>query len=351
MAKKNNTISSAGGRGNTLLLLMLAVLALLLFVIVVFFARKALATDTYYELAPADDTGNGGSAALAKQLITPDMLVPVTTRAGSKPANAIDISVIEQGGIRAKYYLPPGEVITTGNSGPADNTLHKKLLAAKADEMAGKNGGEKIEQDEYENWVLTTISVDADNAMGGRIGADDYFDMLVVGDTGAVYPFINIKAIDATISLGGASSAQAAETSEAYEGQTQQYVLKVTPNQAAMIQYIMNRAEGSVQLLLNDKSDVLVSDAGDKKVAETGGVNKYDGYGTINGLDKKPCSVNLEDEEYSCDKLNSGGGTGIISDEILSNRAREVEARNQASGIENNENEDENNNTSNIRSE
>lgn len=339
MAKKNNTISASGGRGNTLLLLMLGVLAVLLFIIVVVFARKALATETYYELAPADENGMGGTAVLAKQLITPDMLVPVTTRAGSKPANAIDISEIETGMVRAKYYLPPGEVITKGNAGAADNTLHNKLLAAKYDEMSGKNGGEKIEQDEYENWVLTSISVDADNAMGGRIGANDYFDMLVVGETGAVYPFINIKAIDATVSLDGASSAQAAETSEAHEGQTQQYVLKVTPNQAAMIQYIMNVSGGgsAVQLLLNDKSDVLISDAGDRKVAETGGVNKYDGYGKIPGIEST-CSVNLEDEDYPCDKLNSGSGTGIISDEILSNRAREVAARNQASG-----NSDENN--------
>ena len=75
---------------------------------------------------------------------------------------------------------------------------------------------------------------------------------------GAFYPFINVKALDTTVDLSNASSSDAVDTEEAHAGQTTQYTVGLTPDNAAKLQSIMSQYNGNIKLVLSNG----VSEAG-----------------------------------------------------------------------------------------
>ena len=265
--KKKPTIKNkVGARNSGVLIGTIAIGAIMLFGVLVVVAQKMMATEVYYQVT---------QDVLPRQTITANMVEDISTKKGTAPATAITLSDIQSGAAQAKYALSPGEVLTYGNVGAAGDSLHDNLLHEKEKDLAAileKDGN----PEDYENWVLTSFSVGADSAIGGRITPGSYFDMMVIDSTGAYYPFINLRAIDTTVSLSGASSSNAANTEEAYAGQTSQYVVQLSPNDAARLQWFVSNFGNSVKLVLNDKSDVKSDGTENTPVAE--GANKYGGF-------------------------------------------------------------------------
>lgn len=264
-SKTTSKSTSLGVRNNRVLITIIAVTAILLTAFFAYVANKALQTEVYYELK---------EPVLAKQTITPDMTQEVVTKKGTAPTTAISQADLQSGKAQSKFPMGANEVLTYGNVGSADDNLHDSLLKRKEQDMAKLLKDGKTPKD-YENWVLTSFSVGADNAVGGRITPGSYFDIMVITENGAFYPFINVRAIDTTVSLDGASSSSAADSSEAYAGQTSQYVVKLTPFEAARLQWFVNTF-GNIKLVLNDKSDV--KSDGSKQEASGEGANSYGGF-------------------------------------------------------------------------
>src|SRR5699024_9281756 len=241
--KKKPTIKNkVGARNSGVLIGTIAIGAIMLFGVLVVVAQKMMATEVYYQVT---------QDVLPRQTITANMVEDISTKKGTAPATAITLSDIQSGAAQAKYALSPGEVLTYGNVGAAGDSLHDNLLHEKEKDLAAileKDGN----PEDYENWVLTSFSV------------------------GAYYPFINLRAIDTSVSLSGASSSNAANTEEAYAGQTSQYVVQLSPNDAARLQWFVSNFGNSVKLVLNDKSDVKSDGTENTPVAE--GANKYGGF-------------------------------------------------------------------------
>lgn len=224
MAKKNGSGSVL--RNNKIILAGIALLLVFVFIGFLTFLKSFYQTETYYVL---NDTQ--GEVIPARTIITPDMLSPLVIAAETAPPNALDISEVD--GITTKYALKPGDILTDSNAGKVNDIY---------------NGVP-------DSWVITNFSVGADDAVGGRIHAGDYFDVMVADENEAFYPFINVLALDTTVSLSGASSANAADTAEAYAGQTSQYVVAMSPENAAKLQQVNNKYKGKVKLLLAPKQN------------------------------------------------------------------------------------------------
>jgi hypothetical protein len=159
------------------------------------------------------------------------MLSPLVIAKDTAPPNALDISQID--GVTTKFALKPGDVLTESNAGQVNDIY---------------NGVP-------DNWVITSFGVGADNAVGGRIHVGDYFDVMVAEDDGSFYPFINVLALDTTISLEAATNANAANTAEAYAGQTSQYVVAMAPGDAAKLQSIAKKYKQELRLVLSPKQN------------------------------------------------------------------------------------------------
>lgn len=224
MAKKNGSGSVL--RNNKIILAGIALLLVFVFIGFLTFLKSFYQTETYYVLNDSQ-----GPVIPARTVITPDMLSPLVIAAETAPPNALDISEID--GITTKHALNPGDILTASNAGVVNDIY---------------NGVP-------DNWVITNFSVGADDAVGGRIRAGDYFDVLVADENEAFYPFINVLALDTTIDLSTASSANAADTAEAYAGQTSQYVVSMSPENAALLQQLAIKHKGEMKLLLSPKQN------------------------------------------------------------------------------------------------
>lgn len=264
--KKPSTKNKVGARNSGLLIAVIAIIAISLFGVFVFVAQKFMATEVYYQL---------NQPVLARQAITADMVKEISTKQGTSPSTAISLADIQSGAAQSKYPLSANEVLTYGNVGASGDNLHDSLLRDKEEDIASILEDNGTPED-YENWVLTSFSVGADSAIGGRITPGSYFDMMVIDSTGAYYPFINLRAVDTTVSLSSASSSNAANTDEAYSGQTSQYVVQLSPNDAARLQWFVSNFGGSIKLVLNDKSDINPDGSAADPVA--GGANEYGGF-------------------------------------------------------------------------
>lgn len=312
-------LKSGSGRGNKFLITAIGIVAVAVFGLLFFFISRVLATDTYYQL---------NTDVLAKQPIDETMVNKVSTKKGTAPTNAVTLADIQSGGMVSKYPLPAYEVLTTGNAGAATDTLYDLLIAEKESTMKEM----ELTEEEYDNWVMTSFSVDASNAVDGRISVGDYFDIMVVTDNGAWYPFINVKAIDTTVSLDNASSSQAVDSSEAYSGQTTRYTVRVAPDEAAKLQWIMTNYD-NVKLLLNSKSDVVVQEGEKVAKALAGGTRKYNGFG-VGSLEKRAgddimrtISLNIVDDNYPSiigDSESTANRLGEIAAESSSSRQEEA---------------------------
>lgn len=224
MAKKNGSGSVL--RNNKIILAGIALLLVFVFIGFLTFLKSFYQTETYYVLNDSQ-----GATIPARTVITPDMLSPLVIAKDTAPPNALDISQVD--GITTKYALKPGDVLTSTNAG-AVNDIYNGVP---------------------DNWVITSFGVPADNAVGGRIHVGDYFDVMVAEETGSFYPFVNVLALDTTVSLDSATNANAANTAEAYAGQTSQYVVAMAPGDAARLQAITAKYKTNLKLVLSPKQN------------------------------------------------------------------------------------------------
>lgn len=181
-------------------------------------------TQTYYVLKADVPT---------RTQITADMMTPVTTSKGTAPKAAKSLSEAQSGTLYTKYPLTQGDILTNSNVGPFED----------------------ISTGVPDNWVITSFNVPADNAVQGRIKRGYYFDMMVSTTTGSSYPFVNVLALDTSVSLSNASSNNAADSEEAKAGQTSVYVVGMPPQDAARLQQIMKKYNNGVQLLLSPRQN------------------------------------------------------------------------------------------------
>jgi hypothetical protein len=222
MAKKS--IAGSGLRSNKLIFGIIVILVLLVFAGSLTFLKNIYQTETYYVL---------NQDVATRTQITTDMLSPVVTQAGTAPQSALGISDVQSGDLYSQYPLSSGDIITPSNV----------------------SGFEDISVGIPDTWVVTNFSVNADNAVGGRIKRGTYFDILVNGDNGSFYPFVNVLALDTTVSLSNASSSNAADTSEAHDGQTTQYVVGMPPADAARLQNLVKVYGTSLNLVLSPRAN------------------------------------------------------------------------------------------------
>lgn len=214
------------GMNNWLLIGIIIAIALTLFVVVTLAALKFFQTETYYVLNTDVPT---------RTQVTSEMLSPVTTSEGTAPKAAIGIGEVQSGEVYTQYPLVAGDILTASNVGSRSD----------------------ISNGIPDSWVVTNLSVSADNAVGGRIQRGTYFDIMVTDANGSSYPFVNVLALDTTVDLSDASSSDAAETEEAHAGQTTQYVVGMSPQDAARLQHVIQQygGNGGIRLVLSPRQN------------------------------------------------------------------------------------------------
>lgn len=227
MAKRNRSGSSLLAN-NRIIFGGVAVLLIIVFVGALTLLKSTVQTETYYVL-----NDELGETIPARTLVTEEMLSPMVIAADTAPPTALSIDEIMENYVYTKYALNPGDILTSSNAGDVDDIY---------------NGVP-------DNWVITNFSVDADSAVGGRIRAGTYFDMMIATDSGSFYPFINVLTLDATVDLSSASSAAAAESSEAYEGQTSQYVVAMSPQDAGRLHNLVRTYPDAIKLVLSPQQN------------------------------------------------------------------------------------------------
>lgn len=223
MAKSKST------KGAGLIILLIIAASVAAFILSMTWLQSLAKTSTYYVLL--DDVP-------AKTMIFPDMLHPVVTSEDTEPMNAITLEEVEE----SIEYGPP--LITQIPLEAGDPIVYSVV-----------SGYKDLSVYIPDSWVLTSFGVPADNAVGGRIRAGYYFDMLVTIDDRTYYPFVNMLALDTTISMDDVSSSDAVDTGEAYEGQTSQYVIGMPPGDAARLQNLMVDYEDTVRLVLSPREN------------------------------------------------------------------------------------------------
>lgn len=235
MAKKN--ASSGLLRNGKLIWLGIAFLLILVFVGSLSLLRGVFQTETYYVLK--QDVPN-------RTLITMDMLEPVVTSVGTSPGGAPEMTQEERDAERAA-------ILTAVQS----DSVYAQFPLVAGDILSPSNVGglNDISVGVPDSWVITSFSVNADNAVGGRIQRGYYFDMLVVGDNGAYYPFVNMLVLDTSVSLDSASSADAVESEEANDGQTSQYTVGLNPENAAKLHKIVADNGGNIKMVLSPRQN------------------------------------------------------------------------------------------------
>lgn len=222
MATKS--VKKKSGGNNRFLIFAIVLVAVLVFVTFATFAQKIFQTETYYVLNQDVPT---------RTQITTEMMSPVTTSEGTAPEAAIGLEEIQTGNVYTQHPLIAGDILTMSSVG----TL------------------EDISVGVPDTWVITNFSVGADDAVGGRIQRGTYFDLMVATQEGSFYPFVNVLALDTTVDLSGASSADAADTEEAHAGQTTQYVVGMSPENAAKLQTLVKQYSGSLKLVLSPRAN------------------------------------------------------------------------------------------------
>lgn len=217
MAKK------PGMKNNTVLWGVAVVLGLAVAGVVVALFLNLVQTETYYVLK--EDVPSRAE-------VTPEMLEPVTVSKGGAPQAAIGISEVQSGGVYTSHPLLAGDILTNSNVG----------------------GREDVSVGVPDNWVVTAFSVSPESAVGGRIQRGYYFDMLVTDESGGFYPFVNVLALDTSVDV--ANSADSTENGGNAATQTSnQYVVGMSPENAAKLQQIMDTYGSKVKLVLSPRQN------------------------------------------------------------------------------------------------
>ena len=217
-------MSSGILRNNKLVILAIACIMVAVFVGSLSFLKNVYQTENYYVL---------NQSVSARSQISPDMLVQVTTSKGTAPSNALAPADVQSGLVFSRIALYENDIVTRSNTSGLDD----------------------IAVGIPDNWVVTSFSVRADNAVGGRITRGVYFDLMVSTRDGSFYPFVNMLTLDTSTSLNSASGAGAVNTDEAKSGQTSVYYVGATPEDAAILQTIMQQHGNNVRLVLSPRSN------------------------------------------------------------------------------------------------
>lgn len=216
--------NSGVARNNKIIFLVIAILMGAVFAGSLSFFNNVYETEVYYRLNQDVPT---------RTQLTPEMFDKVETSAGTAPEGALTIADVQNGFIFTRYPLRFGEVVNGSAVGGLDD----------------------ISVGIPDSWVVTSFSVPADNAVGGRIQRGIYFDMMVVTETGVFYPFVNILALDTSISLSGATNANAVNTEESKSGQTSFYYVGMSPEDAALLQSLVRQYSSNIQLILSPREN------------------------------------------------------------------------------------------------
>lgn len=187
----------------------IAVVAVMVFVVMYFAFNSFLKKETYYVL---------NQDVTPKTVITEDMLDPISTSEGTAPPNAISLADVQNSTILTKYQLYAGDILTASAIG----------------------GVQDLTNGIPDNWVVTSITVPADDALSGLVKRGTYFDIMAIGTDAegrkaARYVFLNVLALDATVGAGSLNNADSINSSESYDGQTEQYFLGMRPEDAAKL--------------------------------------------------------------------------------------------------------------------
>lgn len=229
----------------------------------------------------------------ARAEIHPDLLEPITVSKDGAPPTALTIEDIQDGGVFTAHPLLAGDILTASNVGTRED-----ISIGIPDE-----------------WVVTNFSVDADNAVGGRIQRGFYFDILVIDDAGGFYPFVNVLALDTTVNLSGASNEDAANTEEAKSGIHTQYVVGMSPENAAKLHHIVNRYP-NIKLVLSPRANEYQK----PNLADYTGIFSYSsGDAPVNlGEGTDYTFTVLERDKFGRlieELVNCGDGNAVINDE------------------------------------
>lgn len=227
--------ASVGLRNNKMIYAVIGVLLILVFFGTLTLLKSIYQTTTYYVL---------NTDVTTRAQILPEMLDPVVTAAGTEPIGFIlESEAVQEGRLFARHPIEAGSLLTLSNV---------------------SDGFDDIRNGVPDNWVITSFSVNADSAVGGRIQRGMYFDVMVADGAGSYYPFINVLALDTTVELANSSNSEAAETEEAHAGMHSQYVVGMSPKDAAILHNIMAENASSFKLVLsprqNDYKAPLLSD-------------------------------------------------------------------------------------------
>lgn len=215
--------SSSRLKDTKFLFILIAVIAVVAFSATLILLGRLIQTETYYVLN--EDVG-------PRVQIAPEQLDPITTSEGSAPPNALTIADVQTGGLYTQYPLRSGDIITESSVGALSD----------------------ISLGIPDSWVVTSFGVPADNAVGGRITRGTYFDIIGINDQNeAFYIFSNMLALDTTVSMDGASSAEAVDSEEARDGMTEQYYVGLSPENAAMLQSAVNQYQ--IYLVLSPREN------------------------------------------------------------------------------------------------
>lgn len=226
-------VKAKSSKGTGLVIGLIIVASIAAFVLSMTWLQSMAKTSTYYVLR--EDIP-------AKTMLTPELLYPVVTSENSEPMNAITMEELERS-------LEDGTPYITQISLQAGDPITSSVVSG------GEEASVEISDAIPDSWVITSFGVSADNAVGGRIRSFDYFDMLVTIEGKTYYPFVNMLALDTTVSMNDASSAYAADTEEAYEGQTSQYVVGMPPADAARLQNLMAEYSDTVRLVISPRQN------------------------------------------------------------------------------------------------
>lgn len=209
-----------------LIIAAIVALALVSFFLFVFLLRGFFQTETYYVLN--EDIG-------PRVQISAEQLDPRVVSDGQAPPNALSLADVQTGGLYTQYPLRAGDIISESSVG------------ALSDIRVGVP----------DSWTITSFGVSADDAVGGRITRGTHFDIIAIDNTldepRAFYLFNNVLALDTTVSMEGASSADAVDTEEAQSGMTEQYVVGMRPEEAAF--FHMAVEEYDIRLVLSPREN------------------------------------------------------------------------------------------------
>lgn len=222
--QKSGKLSGFNLRSGKLVLGVIVLLTALAFAGALKLMSSLVQQETYYVL---------NQNVPARTQVTPDMLSPIQTSVGSGLKNAKSVGDVQSGYVFTRYPLDAGDPLTASNSGGFDD----------------------IATGVPDSYVITNFGVSADDAAQGRITRGTYFDMMIVTDSGSYYPFVNMLALDTSVSLGSATNANAVNTAEAKNGQTSQYTVGMSPQDAAKLHYIMKKYSGSLKLVLSPRAN------------------------------------------------------------------------------------------------